>query len=85
MTTTMTSRAFNQDVGKAKKAAETEPVIITDRGQPKHVLLSFETYQRLSGKKQTIAELLAMPGVEDIDLESVLPKRTDLPRPVDFD
>ena len=84
-TTTLTSRAFNQDVGKAKKAAEAGPVIITDRGEPKHVLLSIEEYRRLKGPERTMAEMLAMPGVEDIDLESYLPARTDDGRPVDLD
>jgi prevent-host-death family protein len=84
-TTTLTSRAFNQDVGKAKKAAEAGPVIITDRGEPKHVLLSIEEYRRLAQPRQTIGQLLSMPGVEDVDLESVLPQRGERPRPADFD
>ena len=37
-TTTMTSREFNQDLGKAKKAAKNGPLIVTDRGKPEHVL-----------------------------------------------
>ena len=85
-TTTLTSRAFNQDVGKAKKAAEAGPVIITDRGEPKHVLLSIEEYRRLAQPRRTMGEMLSMPGIEDVDLESVLPQRTDYGRPpVDFD
>ncbi|PKM01702.1 MAG: prevent-host-death protein, partial [Gammaproteobacteria bacterium HGW-Gammaproteobacteria-6] len=47
--TTLSSRQFNQDASRAKKAAQTGPVIITDRGRPAHVLLTFEQYQRLSG------------------------------------
>ena len=65
--TTLSSREFNQHAGKAKKAARRGPVFITDRGQPEHVLLSFEEYQRLIGKRQNIVELLAMPGIEEID------------------
>ena len=49
-TTTISSREFNQDAGGAKKAADKGPVIITDRGKPAHVLLSFEDYQKLLGK-----------------------------------
>jgi PHD/YefM family antitoxin component YafN of YafNO toxin-antitoxin module len=41
---TITSRAFNQDVSAAKRAAATAPVIITDRGKPSHVLLSVADY-----------------------------------------
>ena len=38
--TTLTSREFNQDHGRAKKAAQKGPVFITDRGTPAFVLLS---------------------------------------------
>lgn len=73
--TTLSSREFNQDTSRAKKAATTGPVFITDRGKPAHVLLSIEDYQRLSGSPRSIVDLLAMPGVEDIDLE--IPARTE--------
>jgi hypothetical protein len=33
-TTTLTSREFNQDTSRAKKAARRGPVFITDRGRP---------------------------------------------------
>ena len=33
----ISSREFNQDVSKAKRAAEQGPVFITDRGTPAHV------------------------------------------------
>lgn len=84
-TTTLTSRAFNQDVGKAKKAAEAGPVIITDRGEPKHVLLSIEEYRRLAGARQSIVDMLAMPGGDDFDFDAYLPARTDHGRPVDIE
>jgi prevent-host-death family protein len=81
--TTLSSREFNQNSSGAKKAAEKGPVIITDRGKPAHVLLSFEQYQELSGKKKNIIELLYMPDGEDIDFD---PPRlgTELVRPADF-
>lgn len=83
-TTTFTSREFNQDTGRAKKAARKGPVFITDRGQPSFVLLSFEDYQRLSPKRQSLGELLAMPGIEDIDFE--IPRMPDeFPRPAEFE
>ncbi|MBW6510477.1 MAG: type II toxin-antitoxin system Phd/YefM family antitoxin [Desulfuromonadales bacterium] len=65
--TTLSSREFNQHAGRAKKAAKCGPVFITDRGQPEHVLLSFEEYQRLVGERKKIVDLLAMPGIEEID------------------
>jgi prevent-host-death family protein len=66
--TTLSSREFNQDTSRAKKAATEGPVFITDRGKPAHVLLSIEDYRRLTGGPRKIADALAMPGVEDIDL-----------------
>jgi prevent-host-death family protein len=81
--TTMTSREFNQHASDAKRAAKKGPVFITDRGRPAHVLLSIEEYQRLTGKKMSIAEALAMPGAEDVEIE--FPKARDLARPFEFD
>ena len=67
--TTLTSREFNQDASRAKRAAKAGPVFITDRGQPQHVLLSIEEYRRLTGEGRRIADALAMPGSEDIDFD----------------
>ncbi len=53
----------------AKRAANQGPVFITDRGRPAHVLLA-------------IADLLAMPGVEDLDLP--LPHHRELARAADL-
>lgn len=66
-TTTLSSRELNHDVSRAKKAAEAGPVIITDRGRPSHVLLTYEAYSRLSAKPCTFLEALSMPGLADID------------------
>ena len=56
-----TSRAFNQDVSSAKRLAREEPVFVTDRGKPTHVLLSIETYRQIVGKPDTLADMLAAP------------------------
>ncbi|TWT10696.1 type II toxin-antitoxin system Phd/YefM family antitoxin [Reyranella sp. CPCC 100927] len=80
--TTLTSREFNQDTGRAKKAALDGPVFITDRGKPAHVLLSIEEYQRLTGQHRNIADLLAMPDLPDVDLE--IPPRLERAKPVDL-
>ena len=66
---TLSSREFNQDASGAKKAATQGPVFITDRGQPRHVLLSMEHYLRLTGARRSIADALAMPGGEAIAFE----------------
>ena len=67
--TRLSSREFNQDVSRAKRAADGGPVIITDRGQPAYVLLRHEAYRRLAGDAPTILELLDQPGTEDIEFD----------------
>lgn len=81
--TTLSSREFNQHASEAKKAAHSGPVVITDRGRPSHVLLSYEEYQRLNEAQGSIADRLAMPGAEDIEFE---PVRSQLSiRPADIE
>lgn len=81
--TTLSSREFNQDTGKAKRAARKGPVFITDRGKPKHVLLSIHDYQKITMKDATIFDLLTMPGAGDIDFDP--PRFGDESiRPADF-
>ena len=67
--TSVTSRELNQDVARAKRAARSGPVFITDRGKPAHVLLSTEDYRRLAGQGRSLLETLSMPGLADIDLD----------------
>ena len=67
--TTVSSREFNQDVSRVKRAAVNGPVFITDRGHLSHVLLTIEEYQKITDKKESIVELLAMPDAADIDFE----------------
>ena len=80
--TTFSSREFNQDTSRAKKAAQSGPVFITDRGKPAHVLLTIEEYRNISGTRLSIVELLGLPGVEDIDFEA--PRLGDIQRPADL-
>jgi len=81
--TTLSSREFNQDASRAKKAARKGPVFITDRGRPAHVLLSIEEYRKITGKRESILDLLAMPEAAEIEFEP--PRMGDeFPRPVDW-
>jgi prevent-host-death family protein len=80
--TTLSSREFNQDTSRAKKAAADGPVFITDRGKPAHVLLSIEEYQRLTGGRRSIVDALSMPGLAEIDFDP--PRSRELARPADF-
>jgi prevent-host-death family protein len=83
-TTTISSREFNQDTSKAKKAAASGPVIITDRGKPAHVLLSMKAYQKLVGHRKSLLEAVAQPG-DDADFEFEFPRLGDLCRPAEFE
>ncbi|QGM45112.1 type II toxin-antitoxin system Phd/YefM family antitoxin [Methylocystis heyeri] len=67
--TTLSTREVNQDLGRAKRASESGPVIITERGRPAHVLLTYDEYQRLAGQYRQVNildELGFSPGVEDM-------------------
>ncbi|MDR1187999.1 MAG: type II toxin-antitoxin system prevent-host-death family antitoxin [Bifidobacteriaceae bacterium] len=84
MRTLMTSREFNQRTNAAKKASGEGPVIVTDRGEPKHVLLSYSDYVRLSGQGKSVAEYFAsLPDTSDIDLP--LERRVEMLRAAEFD
>jgi prevent-host-death family protein len=74
--TKLSSREFNQDTGRAKRAAKRGPVFITDRGRPSHVLLTIQEYQRLTKEQKSIVDLLAMPKAADVDFEP--PRRGQL-------
>ena len=67
--TKLSSRDFNQDTSRAKRAAKRGPVFITDRGRPSHVLLTVEEYQRITGGQKCITDLLAMPAAAEIEFE----------------
>jgi prevent-host-death family protein len=81
--TKLTSREFNQDTSRAKRAAKRGPVFITDRGRPSHVLLTAAEYDRITGGQKSIVELLTMPEAAAVDFE---PPRLsgNLHRPVDL-
>lgn len=78
--TVFSSREFNQDAGRAKRAADNGPVFITDRGRPRHVLLNIEDYERLAGLHGNIVDSLAMAT----DVEFDPPRVSGLARPADF-
>ena len=81
--TTLSSREFNQDTSRAKKAASAGPVFITDRGQPAHVLLTIEDYERLAGRQTTLRDALAQAEGQDFDFDP--PRiRGDVYKPADL-
>ena len=62
------SREFNQDVSGAKRIARLEPLFVTDRGRPTHVLMSIAQFRQLSGQRESIVDLLAMRAPSDAEL-----------------
>ena len=72
----VSSRAFNQDVSQAKRLALYEPVLVTDRGKPTHVLMSIETWRELTGEGRSMADLLAAapgaPAFDAADMQAAL-------------
>ncbi|MHB1606892.1 MAG: type II toxin-antitoxin system Phd/YefM family antitoxin [Leptospirales bacterium] len=80
--TTLSSREFNQDSSGAKKAARNGPVFITDRGRPAHVLMTIQEYQKLTGGTVSIIDMLAMPGIEDLEFDAA--RTATLYRPADL-
>lgn len=68
--TTMSSRAFNQDLARAKRAAAAGPVFITDRGRPSLVLVTYDDWIRVTGTSTSIADALADAlDVAELDVE----------------
>jgi prevent-host-death family protein len=66
----VSSRDFNQDVSQAKRAARLEPVFITDRGKPTHVLMSIDAFRQITGQTESLVDLLAMPGLGEVEFGS---------------
>jgi prevent-host-death family protein len=82
--TTLSSREFNQDASKAKRAAQKGPVFITDRGRPAHVLLTIEDYRKIVGQGRNIVEMLALDEEVDDEAFDAAARVGPLTRPVDF-
>ncbi|MGI8759968.1 MAG: type II toxin-antitoxin system Phd/YefM family antitoxin [Jatrophihabitantaceae bacterium] len=64
---TVTAAEFNQRPSQVKRAAEQEPVVITERSRPSFVLLTYAEYQRLLRTPSDLAEWLEMD--EEIEFE----------------
>ncbi|MDR6665206.1 type II toxin-antitoxin system Phd/YefM family antitoxin [Rhizobium sp. 1399] len=80
--TSLSSRELNHDVSRAKKAAKNGPVVITDRGKPSHVLMTYSEFERLTGKRRNLVDALSMPGLSSIDFD--LPRAEIAPRGIDL-
>jgi len=80
---TVSSRELNQALSRVKKFSLKAPVIITDRGRPSHVMMSYAEYQRLTGKQTSIVERLTCPTPANDAFEPVT-ARLGL-KPAEFD
>ena len=81
---TMTAQAFNRDVSAAKRLADEEPLFITQRGEPKFVLMTIAEYERMKPPAKTLLEVFQAD--DDIDLAELIPPRTiGDPRIQDFE
>ena len=66
---TFSSREFTRDVSAAKRASQSGPVFITDRGRPAYALLRIEDFRRLIGQAGP-SLLQVMDGIEcDVGIE----------------
>jgi hypothetical protein len=62
-TTSIPAREFARDLARAKRAASTGHVLITDRGTPAYALLCIEDYYRLAGGQAQTSLLAAMDDI----------------------
>lgn len=69
--TTVTAAEFNQRPSQVKRAAEEEPVVITEHSRPSFVLLTYAEYQRLLGMPTDLADWLEMDEEVEFEIEPV--------------
>lgn len=69
--TTVTAAEFNQRPSQVKRAAEIEPVVITEHGRPSFVLLTYAEYQRLLRTPTDLAGWLEMDEEIEFEIETV--------------
>lgn len=79
----LSSRDFNRDPSRAKRAAKSGPVFVTERSKPALVVLSIEDYEKLTGQRRSLADML-MPA-EDLSFQIDFPKASPSLRAADFD
>jgi prevent-host-death family protein len=74
VTKMVSAREFNQQPSRISREAGEQPVIITDRGRPTRVLMSFEEYARISGLKRRMQlDLLLQPhDAADVEIDAEL-------------
>ena len=66
---TVTAAEFNQRPSQVKRAAEDEPVVITEHSRPSFVLLTYAEYQRLLRTPADLADWLEMDEEVEFEIE----------------
>lgn len=64
---TVPAATFNRHPSRVKRAAASEPVVITEHDRPSFVLLTYAEYERLTGVPSDLAAWIEMS--EDVDFE----------------
>lgn len=70
---TFTSREFNRQPGRIKRAATGGPVIITERGRPIIVAMPHGEYEKLKAPPANILDALEMDEGGDVEIDFPLP------------
>jgi antitoxin Phd len=65
-----TAREFNQAASRIKRASNDGPALISERGKPSHVLMTFETYEKLSTDqaKPPLVPFLESLALSELDI-----------------
>lgn len=84
--TTLTSRQFHQDSARIKRAVKDGPVVITDRGKPSLVVLTYEAYEMMTHPEQpakfvSVLDALYDPASAHFDFQIPISEE----RPTDAD
>ena len=80
---TLSCRKFDADPKSAREVAVAGPVFIAQGGYHAFALITIEEYRRLGGRAESILDLLAIPGIAEIDFDP--PRMGDEPvRAADF-
>lgn len=82
--TTISARDFSRDMAKAKRAASDGPVFITDRGEPRYVLLNVDDYFRCTTGRSEPTLLEALQVADSPTIAFTPSKFNITPLPVDL-
>ena len=87
----VSSREFNREPSRVKRAAASEDVIVTERGKPTLAVISYEQYSRMKAEKgESLLDLARSlpetPDSTEVDecFEAAM-RRDQIHRPFEFD